>query len=111
MYIFLFILIVIVFSLWILAEFKANKILRITLGIIAISLIAYFTFLAVSVIPSYERQFNKSNLKKIEDYLKNDEITIVINSISKYNKIIEENNNYYKASMELWESLNKDEKN
>jgi len=53
---------------WLIAEFKAKKvIIRIILGFVAIATVAYAATLVVSVIPYDERHLHRSCMKKLKN--------------------------------------------
>ncbi len=95
---------------WLIAEFKAKKvIIRIILGSAAIATIAYAATSVVSVIPYYERHLHRSCMGKIEEYLDKKDIPIVEKAILNYNKVVKETDNSYKAAMKMWDILSKDD--
>ena len=99
---YIFIIAPIIIIAWLIAEFKAKKvIIRIILGFVAIATIAYTATSVVSVIPYYERHFYRSCMEKIEEYLEKKDIPTVERAISNYNRVVTETDNSYKAAMKM----------
>jgi len=97
--------------MWIISEFKTNKsMIRIILGLLTIAIVAYFSIMANSVIPYYEKQLHKSCIKKLEESIQDNNVSKAKEAINTYNKIVSETDNSYKAVMEMWNILTKKDK-
>lgn len=95
---------------WLLAEFRANRGIRIGLGILLIGGGAAAAHFSASVIPSYERQLHRASMKKLGELAASGEITRVQHALSAYNTTAGSNGSTHSAAMKMWKVLSSEPK-
>ncbi len=94
------------FAFWIYAEKKLGVATRICGGFACMVFIGFSFYFLASIIPSYERTFVRSSLRRSGELLSTGETQRVVQAIAIYNGMA--GTNSYRASMQMWEVLSHD---
>ena len=92
------------FVFWIYAEFRLNRIARISAGVTCLGLIALATVFLASIIPHYESGFHRQSLRLCEQALTNGNPQLAIQALHTYNGIAATGSTY-KAAMTMSDIL------
>jgi hypothetical protein len=94
------------FAFWAYAEKKLGIAARISAGLACMVFIGFSFYFVAGIIPSYERTFVRSSLRRSGELLSTGETQRVEQAITAYNGLAVTNS--YRASMEMWEILSHD---
>jgi hypothetical protein len=103
------------FVWWLVVEFQASRVIRICLGVLAVSTAAYAGYLggrlAVALEYSWvpkEHNLLAGSMREMEQLLVQGDTNTVMRAIAAYNEAVQLSTNefgYYRASSELWKAV------
>jgi hypothetical protein len=103
-------LILVVPLIWLYAEFKCGRRIRITLGLLSIVLSAFLIYAFCQVKPFYESAWHRNSIRDAESLLKQGQTNIVISAFETYSSIAATNSTF-RASEQMMHILERGQTN
>ena len=99
----IFVLVIAILVAWLIAEFQAGRVARISLGILSIVGCVAIAHVVAGIIPSYERQLHRASLRELGQLAARGDLQRVQQALSTYNDTAGTNGSTYTAAMKMWD--------
>jgi hypothetical protein len=96
------VIIIALFIGWLVAEFRAGRVARISLGILSIVGAVVVTHVVARIIPGYEQQLHRASLRELGELAAKGDLQRVQQALSTYNDTAGTNGSTYTAAMKMW---------